>query len=767
MLQLVPVSRGGGEVRTHIIFVHGLGGDLWSTWQCGSDGRSFWPRWLADDIAGIATYVVGYDAPVSRWRGTAMHLVDRASSVLARLLAEPAIRQGRVVLIGHSLGGLIIKQLIRTAESDARRWAEAADLIARVEKIAFLATPHTGADLASLADRLRILIRPSAATASLVRNDPNLRDLNHWYRDWADAQGIPHLVLTETRPIRFLGTVVPPDSGDVGLAGYRPVPIDADHWTICRPPDRSSAAYIQVRAFIEREFERSTSAAEAKLEAVKLYIGQQNQILLEAVQREKGVPHAILANILARLGETSISNDLGQIERVLSDKADEYVSLRRQLTQLASDDPRVAELRKEAATALESADIARARAKLRDAVNIDSVSVAELAGRAKQRTLSAVRSLMESASVSRIGLNYRDGARDLDEAASLVERFDLPAAWELRILQGTDLYSQGDQFGDNQALLDAIGIYRRALTIMPREQAPRSWAMTQFNLGNALRCLGEREVGTERLEEALLAYRAVLTERAELSQEFTTLQIGLGNALYRLGQRQEGSSRLEEAVDVYREALNRLSPEREPHDWAVTQANLGNALSALGERNEGTAYFEEAVGAYREALKKMTRESAPRAWAMTQNNLGGALVRFGERHCSAAYVADAIAAFGEALTEQTQTRMPLEWAMTQHNLGTAFRTLGDRASLEQAVVAYCNALKERTRERAPKAWAETTGSLCAVMVGLAAASKEEVFSQTTLSSIEKGVSTLKTRGVAADFVIDQFDASIRDRLRAL
>ena len=37
-------------------------------------------------------------------------------------------------------------------------------------------------------------------------------------------------------------------------------------------------------------------------------------------------------------------------------------------------------------------------------------------------------------------------------------------------------------------------------------------AMTQNNLGNALQTLGERESGTERLEQSVTAYRAALEE---------------------------------------------------------------------------------------------------------------------------------------------------------------------------------------------------------------------------------------------------------------
>ena len=43
---------------------------------------------------------------------------------------------------------------------------------------------------------------------------------------------------------------------------------------------------------------------------------------------------------------------------------------------------------------------------------------------------------------------------------------------------------------------------------------PLDWAMTQNNLGNALRSLGERESGTARLEQAVAAWKACLTVTA-------------------------------------------------------------------------------------------------------------------------------------------------------------------------------------------------------------------------------------------------------------
>ncbi|MBR1246986.1 hypothetical protein JQ609_08585 [Bradyrhizobium sp. AUGA SZCCT0169] len=239
----------------------------------------------------FSVYSVSYEASVSRWDGTAMHLTERANNVLARVLAESELQTGQLVLIGHSLGGLVIKQLLRTAESTARHDANAAGLLRRIEKVAFLATPHTGAALARWGDRLRILARPSAATASLVENDPNLRDLNLWYRDWANEYHISHLTLTETDAVSFLGTIVEPDSGDPGLANSRPVSIIADHFTICKPTSRDHDTYVLVRKFIETAFERPKTPTEEKLEAL---------------------PDAVVAKLLAALrerGETTSAQE--------------------------------------------------------------------------------------------------------------------------------------------------------------------------------------------------------------------------------------------------------------------------------------------------------------------------------------------------------------------------------------------------------------------------------------------------------------------------
>ncbi len=282
---------------------------------------------------------------------------------------------------------------------------------------------------------------------------------------------------------------------------------------------------------------------------------------------------------------------------------------------------------------------------------------------------------------------------------------------------GTALQTLGARESRTERLEQAVTAYRAALKEWPRERAPLDWATTQNNLGNALATLGIRQNGTELLEQAVTAYRAALVEytRERVPLDWATTQNNLGNALRNLGERESGTELLEQAVTAYRAALEEWTRERVPLDWATTQNNLGNALRNLGGRENGTERLELAVTAYRAALVEYTRERVPLDWAGTQNNLGNALSTLGKRENGTERLEQAVTAFRAALEEYTRERVPLDWAMTQNNLGNALQTLGERENgterLEQAVTAYRAALEERTRETVPLDWAMTQFNL--------------------------------------------------------
>ncbi len=235
-------------------------------------------------------------------------------------------------------------------------------------------------------------------------------------------------------------------------------------------------------------------------------------------------------------------------------------------------------------------------------------------------------------------------------------------------------------------------------------------------LGNAANCvqfLGMREVGPDRLIEAIELYRRLLAKTSRKAQPafWARQQNNLGATLQALGQREVGTVRLKESVEAYRAALEERTREWAPMDWAATQDNLGNVLQVIGEREGNIVRLEEAVAARRAALEVRTRDRVPMDWAITQNNLGTALHLLGEQEGDAVRMVEAVAVHRAALEERTRDRVPLGWAETQSNLGASLLSLGMRegneARLEEAVMAYRAALEELTIDRVPMGWAAT------------------------------------------------------------
>jgi pimeloyl-ACP methyl ester carboxylesterase len=268
MSRLVKISGWRGAARASVIFVHGLGGHAYDSWRRAPDNDTFWPLWLAEDVQGISVYTLAYEAPPSNWLGTSMPLQYRAVNVLEILLSEPGLGIGPIAFVSHSLGGLIVKQILLDMQQQEKRRPEAKDLLERVTQVVFAATPHTGSRQGTLLDRLRFLAWPSSIARTLVANDPALRSINVAYRGLADERRnvLQHRIFYETQGTPA-GVIVDEASSDPGLPGDPPVPVDANHVSIVKPFDRSSILYALTRDFIAK----SHPVAETQEGALEIY----------------------------------------------------------------------------------------------------------------------------------------------------------------------------------------------------------------------------------------------------------------------------------------------------------------------------------------------------------------------------------------------------------------------------------------------------------------------------------------------------------------
>jgi pimeloyl-ACP methyl ester carboxylesterase len=243
------VSDASRKARGAVVFVHGLGGDAFATWRARERDDDFWPAWLAKDLPEFDIWTVEYEASPSTWLGSAMSIPDRAANLLAWFETE-RLHERPLVFVGHSLGGLVIKQFLRLCAD--RPGTAMGRLVAATQGVVLLATPNTGSDLASWMDRLRVVLGASSAIKDLQSESPYLRELNGWYRERIPREDIATLVFAETRPTKGL-MVVEQTSADPGIPGVLPVPVDADHLSIVKPSDRGELVYKRVRQFIEEQ----------------------------------------------------------------------------------------------------------------------------------------------------------------------------------------------------------------------------------------------------------------------------------------------------------------------------------------------------------------------------------------------------------------------------------------------------------------------------------------------------------------------------------
>lgn len=224
-----------------VVFIHGLTGNPVETWSTGSD--EYWPKWLCEMFGNVSVYAIGYPCGVyEKWAKKEMNLHERANSMLEKL-ASYEMGSRPIVFVTHSLGGILAKEMLRTSnECRDDGWRRIAQ---NTRLAAFLATPHTGATLASV---IKFAFpRLSSSFVDLLTNDAGyLTSLNQSYRDLADTNGIATVSYYEKYKTKNVALVVTQESADPGAGRTRPVAVDADHTTICKPTNRDSLVFTSL-----------------------------------------------------------------------------------------------------------------------------------------------------------------------------------------------------------------------------------------------------------------------------------------------------------------------------------------------------------------------------------------------------------------------------------------------------------------------------------------------------------------------------------------
>lgn len=286
MATLTQVHTASKSDALHVIFVHGLGGEARSTWMHDpKNDTTLWPNWIGEDV-GCHVWIAGYGSAPSGWTDEAMHLCDLGEALFAALQAEPSLQKRKLVLIGHSLGGLVIKSGMTQAASlgDSLRMA----LLGTVAGVVFVGTPHHGSILATKADKLRRVFRTNPQVTNMVNNDVWLKLLNAQFRNLQTQHSFGVRVFFETKSTFLSWTtlivaiwpwqlIVDPNSSDPGIGGIVPTGIEGDHIEIAKPKSRHELAHKALVKFLT-DVSDAPSAGISALESPRAAWPEPNEI---------------------------------------------------------------------------------------------------------------------------------------------------------------------------------------------------------------------------------------------------------------------------------------------------------------------------------------------------------------------------------------------------------------------------------------------------------------------------------------------------------
>src|SRR5260370_34560600 len=213
-----------------IVFVHGLFGDVDTSWS--SDNGVYWPKLLLEDrvFKDSEVYMAKYDSQAG---GNTLPVTEVVGQQNNGLTADGVLeKHHEVVFVCHSLGGIIVQQLLLTFREHAKQ----------VPFVYFFAVPEEGAQIAKF--------------GSLFDSDPMLQalfygDENEYLlrleNDWRAAHfTIKRYCAYEKKAVKGAILIVDRLSGTRNCDAP-PIPINEDHMGIVKPSGTKHDSDIALR----------------------------------------------------------------------------------------------------------------------------------------------------------------------------------------------------------------------------------------------------------------------------------------------------------------------------------------------------------------------------------------------------------------------------------------------------------------------------------------------------------------------------------------
>ncbi|XP_074041004.1 protein SERAC1 isoform X3 [Leptinotarsa decemlineata] len=238
---LHPMRRTLTDQNIDVVFIHGLLGGVFYTWRQRNKSQNI-----------LSIIGINYETSLSMWASICptekvkFTLEERSDDLLKKLL-DAGLGQRPIVWVTHSMGGLIVKNILSKA-FDCDNLA-VKNVCLNTRGIVFYSTPHNGSRLANLSQATALLLWPSVEVRELRENSPQLRKIHEKFLKIVQAVPMKIVTFVETKStvvtamkLNFL--LVEPNSGNPGVGEYYEVP--QDHLGICKPLTKHSFLYQKV-----------------------------------------------------------------------------------------------------------------------------------------------------------------------------------------------------------------------------------------------------------------------------------------------------------------------------------------------------------------------------------------------------------------------------------------------------------------------------------------------------------------------------------------
>lgn len=212
-----------------VIFVHGIRDDGNETWTNPST-NAFWPGLLSEDARFQDIDIMTYHYSSPLLQGERLSISNVSDQLFFRLDSKIVGKYETVVFVAHSMGGLVVRNLLLKHEKIAQM----------VPLVYFLATPTAGSDIARIGTALGLRSRQLRAMTTLEESN-FLEDQSSQWRAWPESFRIISLCAFETKPTARV--IVVDRSSAEALCTGPTLPSGETHSGIAKPQSPESLVY--------------------------------------------------------------------------------------------------------------------------------------------------------------------------------------------------------------------------------------------------------------------------------------------------------------------------------------------------------------------------------------------------------------------------------------------------------------------------------------------------------------------------------------------